>query len=541
MEVIFKQEAKNKLIKGISKVSEAVGSTLGPYGRNVVFVDEYGTVRSTKDGVTVAKTLKNFKDPFEDIGAQLIKQTSIKTAEKVGDGTTTSTVLAENIIKESFNNIKSNTNVVALKKGLEEASKEVISKLKEISKSISSEDQLTQVASLSANNDEELGKLVSTAMNLVGRDGIVAVEESKTGETSLETVEGIKFDRGYKSMYFVTDNNSMSAVLTNPKILIYNGRMTQVKELVPILESLSMTDSSLLIIADDIDGEALSTLIVNKMRGILKVIAVKSPDFGDRKLAILEDIATVTGGTVVSPEKGMRIEKFDPSWLGGCHKVITTKEDTTIIEGKGKEESIQNRIKEIKDQIHNSLSSFEKEHLQERLGKLVGGVAVINIGGVTETEIKEKKDRIEDALQATKAALEEGLLPGGGVALLNARGNIIIPSESNDFSLGKKILYKSCEVPFLRILENAGEENISDILVNLKISSDSQGKDKNSWGYDIKNRTFANMFSSGIIDPMKVVRIALENAVSVAGTILLTECVIADDKKEEKSENNEML
>jgi len=537
MKTAFNKEAKEKLAKGIRQVADAVSSTLGPYGRNVVFIDDYGTVRSTKDGVTVAKTLKDFEDPIENIGAQMVKQASIKTADRAGDGTTTSTVLANSLIQKSFTSINANTNVVLVKKGIEAASKEVISGLEEIKREINSDEQIKQVATISANNDEEIGALVAEAMEMVGVDGVVTVEESKTGVTSLETVEGIQFDRGYKSMYFTTDNNTMSAVLKDPLILIYNGRLTSVKELLPVLEGTSQTDSSLLIIAEDIDGEALSTLIVNKMRGMLKAVAVKAPDFGDRRLAVLEDIATVTGGTVVSPEKGMKLERFNSDWFGKSRVVTVTKDNTTIVDGAGDADAISTRINELKEQIGKAQSAFEKEHLQERLGKLSGGVAVINIGGATETEIKEKKDRIDDALQATKAALEEGLLPGGGVALLEAREKVTLNKEDGeDFNLGKKIAYTACGAPFLKILSNAGIENTTDIIYSLREARTSNPENGRTFGYDIKTETVRDMFEAGIIDPMKVARTALENAVAVAGTVLLTECVIYNEPKKDKDD-----
>lgn len=539
MKTAFNQEAKEKLVKGIRQVSDAVSSTLGPYGRNVVFLGEDGIVRSTKDGVTVAKTLKDFEDPIENIGAQMIKQASIKTGDKAGDGTTTSTVLANALIQKAFSTITPSTNVVLVKKGMEDAQKQVIEGLNKIKREINSEEQIRQVATVSSNNDEEIGTLVAEAMKMVGQDGIVTVEESKTGDTSLETVEGIQFDRGYKSMYFVTDNNTMSTTLKDPVILVYNGRLTAAKELLPILEGISQTDKSLLIIADDIDGEALSMLIVNKMRGLLKTVAVKSPDFGDRRLAILEDIATVTGATVVSPEKGMKLERFNSDWFGKSRVVTVSKDTTTIVDGKGEEEKVQLRVSEIKEQISKSSSAFEKEHLQGRLGKLVGGVAIINVGGVTETEIKEKKDRIEDALQATKAALEEGLLPGGGVALLEAREHIISSQEDNkDYNLGKSIAYSACSAPFHKILLNAGVENVDSIVFDLRKAREENPKEGSIFGYDVKGGKVANMFEVGIIDPMKVVRTALENAISVACTVLLTECVIFNEPKKEKQENN---
>lgn len=542
MKTAFNQEVKEKLAKGIKTVADAVGSTLGPYGRNVLFMDEFGGVRSTKDGVTVAKELKDLEDPLENMGAQTVKQASIKTADKAGDGTTTSTVLANELIQKAFISITPNTNVVLVKRGIEAATEEIISGLKQIKREISSEEQIKQVATISANNDEELGTLVAEAMNLVGQDGVVTVEESKTGETSLETVEGIQFDRGYKSMYFVTDNNSMSSTLQDPVILIYDGRLVSVKELLPILEGASQTDSSLLIIAEDIDGEALSTLIVNKMRGLLKVVAVKAPDFGDRRTAVLEDIATVTGGTVVSPEKGMKLDRFNSDWFGKARVATVTKDTTTIVDGTGATGDIENRVAELKEQIGKATSSFEKEHLQERLGKLVGGVAVINIGGATETEIKEKKDRIDDALQATKAALEEGLLPGGGIALLEAREGITqTKTDGEDFNLGKRIAYTACGAPFLKILTNAGIENTSDIIFSLRQARLDNGEKGRTFGYDIKTETVTDMFDAGIIDPMKVVRTALSNAVSVAGTILLTECAIYNEPKKDKDDQQQFM
>jgi len=542
MKTAFNQDAKEKLAKGIKTVADAVGSTLGPYGRNVLFLDEYGSVRSTKDGVTVAKELKKLEDPIENMGAQTVKQASIKTADKAGDGTTTSTVLANELIQKAFSSINTNTNVVLVKKGIEAGAAEVLTGLKQIKREISSPEQIKQVATISANNDDEIGALVAEAMELVGQDGVVTVEESKTGETSLETVEGIQFDRGYKSMYFVTDNNSMSATLQDPVILIYNGRLVSVKELLPILEGASQTDSSLLIIAEDIDGEALSTLIVNKMRGMLKVVAVKAPDFGDRRAAVLEDIATVTGGTVVSPEKGMKLDRFNSDWFGTSRVVTVTKDTTTIVDGRGEETAVQERVSELKEQIGKATSAFEKEHLQERLGKLVGGVAVINIGGATETEIKEKKDRIDDALQATKAALEEGLLPGGGIALLEAREGITqTKTDGGDFNLGKRIAYAACGAPFLKILTNAGIETTGEIIFALRKAREDNPEKGRTFGYDIKTETVTDMFEAGIIDPMKVVRTALANAVSVAGTILLTECVIYDEPKKDKDDQQQLM
>ena len=419
-QIVFNQDAKTKLLKGVLKLSDAVTCTLGPNGRNVIIDNAGENPVSTKDGVTVARSIE-LENPIENIGAQLLKQAAIKTADLAGDGTTTTTLLAATMIADGFNAIKAGSNAVEVKRGIEQATKEVIAKIKEISKDITSDEQIKQVAVISANGDEEIGALISEAMQAVGVDGVVTVEESRIGETSLEIVEGIQIDKGYKSLYFVTNNDTMTATLNNPKILLYNGRLTQVKELLPLLNSLSQSNDELLVIAEDIDGEALSTLLVNKMRMILKAVVVKAPDFGDRRLHILEDIATVTGGQVISPEKGMKLEKFNSDWLGSARLVTVAKETTTIVDGKGNVEEIEQRIDELKQQIDNAKSMFEREKLQERLGKLSGGVAVINIGAPTEVEMREKKDRVDDALHATKAALQEGILPGGGVALVPAR------------------------------------------------------------------------------------------------------------------------
>jgi chaperonin GroEL len=422
--------------------------------------------------------------------------------------------------------------VVLVKKGIEAGAAEVLTGLKQIKREITSPEQIKQVATISANNDEEIGALVAEAMELVGQDGVVTVEESKTGETSLETVEGIQFDRGYKSMYFVTDNNSMSATLQNPVILIYNGRLVSVKELLPILEGASQTDSSLLVIAEDIDGEALSTLIVNKMRGILKVVAVKAPDFGERRTLILEDIAAVTGGTLISPTKGMKLERFNMEWFGNARTITVGKETTTIVDGKGDTALIDARISELKFQIEQSNSPYEVERLQDRLAKMIGGVAIINVGGGTEIEMKEKKDRIDDALQATKAALEEGILPGAGVALLNAR-NSISNRDNSDFGKGGQIVFKACSSPLQQILSNAGEDyhqwaSHLDKAVNNKAVP------------NIGEERLVDAFEAGIIDPTKVVRCALENAAAAAVTLLMTECVIHDKPNEKKKDEFDM-
>jgi len=527
-QIVFNQEAKSSLLRGVTKLSDAVTATLGPNGRNVIIENQGGNPTSTKDGVTVAKSI-SLKDPIENVGAQILKQAAIKTAELAGDGTTTTTLLASTMIEYGFDAIKAGSNAVEVKRGIEKASKELITHLKSISQDITSDDQIHQVAVISANGDEEMGTLISEAMNKVGVDGVVTVEESRIGETSLEIVEGIQFDKGYKSLYFVTNNDTMTATLDKPQILLYNGRLTQVKELLPLLEGCSQAQKSLLIIAEDIDGEALSALIVNKMRMILKVVAVKAPDFGDRRLHILEDIATVTGGTVVTPEKGMKLEKFDTKWLGEARLVNVAKETTTIVDGKGDVDQIEQRIDELKAQIDKAQSFFEIEKLQERLAKLSGGVAVISIGAATEVEMKEKKDRLDDALHATKAALQEGIIAGGGSALIHARRKLNTEYETTDLELGRQIVRKACLAPFTKILTNAGYEEIDtwDLVNNVN-------KAESTDGYDLKSKSVVNLIDAGIIDPTKVTRLALENAVSVAGTILITEAIVYEEPEKDK-------
>jgi len=532
--ITFSKDAREKLATGVDKLANAVTATLGPSGRNVIIEQEMGMPVSTKDGVTVAKSIE-LKDKVENLGAQIVKQASIKTAEQAGDGTTTSTLLAQAILTEGLNRMKEGSNAVDIKRGIDQAGKHITGYLQIESKDITDEEQLKQVATISANNDQEVGELISTAMDKVGTDGVVTIEESKTGETYLETVEGMQFNRGYKSPYFVTDNPTMTAVLRDPLILITDKRLNTVKELLPILEAVSQQNKSLLVIADDIDGEALSTMVVNKMRGILPVAAVKAPEFGDRKKAILEDIATLTGGQVISTEKGMRLDKFDPNWLGKANKVTVGKETTTIIDAKGDEEKITQRVEELKNQIDDTTSPFEKEKLQERLSKFIGGVAVVHVGGHTEVEMKEKKDRVDDALHATKAALQEGILPGGGIALLKSAlwlaETLQNPLEEEkvegDTLTGYDIIINACEQPFYKILQNAGldMDSIGDIEQRIKEESDFW------FGYNPREEDFFNMFKEGIIDPTKVTRLALENAASVAGTLLITEAVVSKGKE----------
>ena len=536
--ITFSKDAREALAAGVDKLANAVTATLGPSGRNVIIEQDMGNPVSTKDGVTVAKSIE-LENKVENLGAQIVKQASIKTADQAGDGTTTSTLLAQSMLSEGLARLEKGSNAVDIKRGIDKAVKDVVDYLiTDYSKEITDETQLKQVATISANNDEEVGELISAAIDKVGRDGVVTIEESKTGETYLETVEGMQFNRGYKSPYFVTDNNTMTAVLSNPLILITDKRLTTVKELLPILEGVSQQNKSLLVIADDIDGEALSTMVVNKMRGILPVVAVKAPEFGDRKKAILEDIATLTGGKVISTEKGMRLDKFQSEWLGQAGKVTVGKETTTIIDAKGAEADLEQRVQEIRTQIDESNSPYEIEKLQERLAAFIGGVAIVHVGGHTEVEMKEKKDRVDDALHATKAALEEGILPGGGIALLNA-ARLLVESLGNksltrDEMNGYDIVINAIERPFNKILENAGytEEVIAEVEEDILSSGDQWA------GYNPRTEQNVNMYDSGIIDPTKVTRLALENAASVAGTMLITEAVVSKLPSEKEQSSN---
>jgi chaperonin GroEL len=531
----FGAEARKKLVKGIDTLADAVVATLGPNGRNVVYI-ENGMVVSTKDGVSVAKQIGSLEDPIENLGAQMVKQAAVKTSDHAGDGTTTSTLLARELVKGGLTKLNEGANAVEIKRGIDAGVKEVLTVLKENSEKISSEEQLQQIATISANNDVEVGKLIARAMEKVGREGVVYIEESKTDETYLEVVEGMQFDRGYKSPYFVTNNNNMSALLQDAYVLIADHRFTQVKELLPILEGVSQKGKSLLIIAEDVDGEALATLIVNKMRGTLQVVAVKAPDFGERRKLILEDIAVLTGGTVFDKEKGMKLDKFNWEWFGEAKTVTVSKEKTTIIDGQGTTEAISERVESLTAQLEKAATPFEMEKLQERLSKFVGGVALVHVGGSTETEMKEKKDRVDDALHATQCALEDGIVPGGGAALLHAREGITFAIEnSDDFNYGKKLVHSACGKPFEVILKNAGYDDQSIYHFKYKVG-DFGDKEREIWyGLDVKTETVIDMKEAGIIDPHKVTKNALMNAASIAGTILLTECTIVDtpeDKKE---------
>ncbi len=529
----FGPEGREKMVKGIDTLADAVVSTLGPNGRNVAIQQDHNQVQSTKDGVTVAKHI-GLKDPFEQLGVNLIQNASIKTADKAGDGTTTSTLLAREMIKDGLQHLNNGANAVDIKRSIDVAVKEVVKSLKHnISEDISSEGQLEQVATISSNNDKEIGKLISTAIEKVGVEGVVHIEESKSGDTYLETVEGLQFDRGYKSPYFVTDNNTMTSTLSDVSILIADHKFTNVKELLPILEGVAKQGKSLLIIAEDIDHEALATLIVNKQRGTLNVCAVKAPDFGDRRKLILEDIATMTGGQVFDKSKGMKLDKFSWEWFGEARTVTVGKDKTTIIDGKGEESAIESRIEELAAQVEGSSSEFEREQLQGRLAKMCGGVSIIHVGGLNETELNEKKDRVDDALHATKAAQEEGIVPGGGAALLYARQSISGVVGAKNDSIGAEIVYKACGKPFEQILINAGHDSVgAQMLGRYKLVESGN----NSWtGYNIKTDEVVDMKEAGIIDPTKVTRVALENAAAVAGTVLLTECIVVNEPVDPKN------
>ena len=525
---VFGTELKEKLLQGIEKLNQSVSSTLGPGGRTVLIREQNGEVKVTKDGVTVAKAFHKLEDDIEDLGAQLVKQVSIKSANEAGDGTTTSTLLATEMVKAGLKEIRQGVNAVEIKNEIDRVIAEVVDEIKKQAIEISSEEQIKQVATISGNNDSEVGNLISEAIDKVGRDGIVTIEESKSGETSLEVVEGMQFDRGYKSPYFVTNNTTMQAVLDNPYILLYDGRISTAQELLQVLTKANSENKPLLIIAEDIGDEALATLIVNKMRGIVQVCAVKAPDFGERKTLILEDIAILTGGQVISKDKGLKLDKLTTQqisqFLGTTRLITVTKEETTIIDGKGEEKAIANRAMEIKDQIEQATSFYEKEKLQERLGKLIGGVAIISVGGNSDIEIKEKKDRVEDALFATKAALADGIVPGGGATLYRVALNHRQENNTN-VAIARDIVRNALQAPFKKILSNAGIENWFE-------NVPGEGE-----VYDAKNHKIVNGFESGIIDPAKVVITALKNATSVAGTILTTESVVFEKKdKDEKAD-----
>lgn len=523
----FKSDARDRLKRGVDALANAVKVTLGPKGRNVVIDKKFGAPAITKDGVTVAREIE-LSDAVENMGAQMVKEVASKTADIAGDGTTTATVLAQAMVREGLKNVSAGHNPMELKRGIDAATKVVVAELKKMSKDISDSKEIAQVATISANNDTEIGQFIADAMDKVGKDGVITVEEAKGLETYLEVVEGMQFDRGYLSPYFVTDAEKMETELENPFILLYDKKISAMKDLLPVLEQSVQTGRPLLIIAEDVEGEALATLVVNKIRGSLKVAAVKAPGFGDRRKAMLEDIAMLTGGTVISEERGYKLESATLDMLGTAKKISIDKDNTTIVEGAGSSDMIKARVNQIKAQIENTTSDYDREKLQERLAKLSGGVAVLYVGAATEVEMKEKKDRVDDALHATKAAVEEGIVPGGGVALVRAiaslnpgKGGINDNLLKGEQGVGVAIVRRSLEEPLRQIVLNAGLE--AGVVLNAVML----GKEAD-YGFNARSETYENFFASGIIDPTKVTRSALENAASIASMLLTTECVITD-------------
>jgi chaperonin GroEL len=524
-ELQFSVDARARLKRGVDALADAVKITLGPKGRNVVIDKRFGSPTITKDGVTVAKEIE-LSDPIENMGAQMVKEVATKTSDLAGDGTTTATVLAQAIFREGLKNVTAGANPMELKRGIEKAVEAVVEELKRLSVPSAGKKEIAQVGAISANNDKEIGDLIAQAMDKVGKDGVITVEEAKGLETTLETVEGMQFDRGYLSPYFVTDPEKMETVLEDAYILIHDKKISSMKELLPILEKVAQGGKPLLIIAEDVEGEALATLVVNKLRGTLKVAAVKAPGFGDRRKEMLRDVAVLTGGQVISEEVGFKLENATLNDLGRAKRVVIDKDNTTIVDGKGKESDIQGRINEIKAAVEKSTSDYDREKLQERLAKLAGGVAIINVGAATETEMKEKKARVEDALHATRAAVEEGIVPGGGVAFLRAQSSLDRIKGTEDEKIGVAIVRRALEEPIRMIAQNAGAES-SIVVARVK-----ESKERN-FGYNAQTDTYEDMVKAGVIDPTKVARTALQNAASIAGLLLTTECVVVE-KKEEK-------
>jgi chaperonin GroEL len=523
-ELLFNTDARSKLKRGVDQLAEAVKVTLGPKGRNVVIDKKFGSPTVTKDGVTVAKEVE-LNDPIENMGAQMVKEVATKTSDLAGDGTTTATVLAQAIFREGLKNVTAGANPMELKRGIDRAVEAVVEQLKAISVPSAGKKEIAQVGTISANNDKEIGNLIAEAMEKVGKDGVITVEEAKGLETTLETVEGMQFDRGYLSPYFVTDPEKMEAVLDDPYILIHDKKISAMKELLPVLEKTAQSGKPLLIIAEDVEGEALATLVVNKLRGTLKVSSVKAPGFGDRRKEMLRDVAVLTGGQVISEELGFKLENATLNDLGRAKRVVVDKDNTTIVDGKGKPDGIQGRIAEIRGAIEKSTSDYDREKLQERLAKLSGGVAVINVGAATETELKEKKARVEDALHATRAAVEEGIVPGGGVALIRAQSALDKLKGTEDEKIGVEIVRRALEEPIRMIAQNAGAEG-SIVVARVKDS-----KEKN-FGYNAATDAYEDLVRAGVIDPTKVTRTALQNAASIAGLLLTTECVVVERKED---------
>ncbi|GAB2988807.1 chaperonin GroEL [uncultured Cyclobacterium sp.] len=523
-ELFFNTDARDRLKKGVDALADAVKVTLGPKGRNVILDKKFGAPSITKDGVTVAKEIE-LEDAIENMGAQLVKEVASKTADDAGDGTTTATVLTQSIFSVGIKNVAAGANPMDLKRGIDKAVEAIVSELRAASKEISTSKEIAQVGTISANNDSEIGEMIADAMEKVGKDGVITVEEAKGTETEVRTVEGMQFDRGYLSPYFTTNTEKMEAELENPYILIYDKKISAMKELLPVLEPVAQSGRPLLIIAEDVDGEALATLVVNKIRGALKVAAVKAPGFGDRRKAMLEDIATLTGGTVISEERGYKLENVTIDYLGTAEKVNIDKDNTTVVNGAGEKAAIEARINEIKSQIEKTTSDYDREKLQERLAKLSGGVAILYIGAATEVEMKEKKDRVDDALHATRAAVQEGVVVGGGVALIRASVALEkLKGLNEDEDTGINIIKQAVESPLRTIVSNSGGEG--SVVIN-KIK-DSKG----DFGYNARTDSYEDLLKAGVIDPTKVTRLALENAASIAALLLTTECVVADIKEE---------
>jgi chaperonin GroEL len=524
-QLMFDEEARRAILRGVDKLANAVKATLGPKGRNVVLDKKFGAPNITKDGVTVAKEIE-LEDPFENMGAQMVKEVASKTSDVAGDGTTTATVLAQAIIREGMKNVTAGSNPMALKRGIDKAVEAVVEDIKKISKPTKGKKEISQVASISANNDKTIGDLIADAMEKVGKDGVITVEEAKGVETTLEVVEGMQFDRGYISPYFVTDPERMEAALENPMILLHEKKLTALRDLLPLLEQVSKLGKPLLIVAEDVEGEALATLVVNKLRGTLTGCAVKAPGFGDRRKEMLQDIAVLTGGEVISEELGIKLENIRLDDLGKCKKVVVEKEKCTIVEGAGSKKEIEGRIKQIRTQIEETTSDYDREKLQERLAKLAGGVAVIKVGAPTEIAMKEKKARVEDALNATRAAVEAGIVPGGGVALLRAEKPLDKFKAEGDEKIGVDIVRRALEEPLRMIAQNAGWEG-AVVLAKVR-------EENGAFGFNAEAEKYEDLVSAGIIDPTKVVRTALENAASIAGLMVTTECLVteAPEKKE---------
>jgi chaperonin GroEL len=524
-QITLGEDARQALLRGVNILSNLVKETLGPRGKNVILDKKFGSPTSTKDGVTVAKEVE-LKDPLENMGAQLVKEVASKTSDVAGDGTTTATVLAQAIYSEGMKYVTSGANPNMLKKGIDKGVEEVIKELKKLSRDVSGE-MIAQVGSISANNDESIGKIIAEAMDKVGKDGVITVEEAKGLETTMEIVEGMQFDRGYLSPYFITDPERMECVVENPLILLHEKKISNLKELLPLLENVAKMGRPLVVIAEEVEGEALATLVVNKLKGTLISAAVKAPGFGDRRKAMLEDIAILTGGKVITEDIGVKLETVGLDWMGEANKVVIDKDNTTIVEGKGKSSDIQARIKQIRTQIEETTSDYDREKLQERLAKMVGGVALIKVGASTETELKEKKARVEDAMHATKAAVEEGILPGGGVALLRCQKILGAAKAEGDLQIGVNIIKRSLEEPLRQIANNAGYEG-SVVVEKVK-------EMKQDMGFNALTEKYEDMIKSGILDPTKVVRIALQNAASIAGLLLTTEGLVSDIPEEEKA------